>query len=442
MRLNFRRRLDYATTQTRDGDERAFTAWMGRAFGFTEVPTSLGRDVDKMIPWLYREFTRSSKIRADQVVPIRDWWLATRGDLGRMTFVETNVAQRDWHRQLVLDRKKAEIAVKLRGPVVLTFEDGVAWHKVSRGTTDRKIKAMLKKVGESLGHCYAKPTVLNSYLSTNNFFVLYDRRGEPHVTIAADDAGKIADVKITGDVDIPVGCRWAPHVVALVEFGVVDWLKLLRLAPVEVLERLAGDPDAWVRQNVAANTSTPPTILIKLSRDPDEEVRCGVTSNTSTSTAILAKLSSDSNVGVRRDVAYNTNTPPTILAKLSSDSDELVRRYVANNTSTPPTILIKLANDSDEWVRRCVASNTSTPPAILTKLPRDSDEWVRRNVALNTSTPPAILTKLSNDSVAGVRRCVALNTSTPPAILIKLSSDPDVWVRRNVAINTSTPVQP
>ena len=412
MRFNFRKRLDYATSQTR-GDVDAFVRWMGRAFGFVEPPVTLGRDVDKLVPWLYREFTRSPKIKATQVLPIRDWWLAIRVDLGRMTFAEADVAQKAWHRQLALDRKRAEIAVKLRGSVVLAFEDGSAWHKVTMGTTDRKIKAMLRKVGESLGHCYAKPDVLNNYLSTNNFFVLYDRRGEPHVTIAANDAGKIADAKITGDIDIPPDCRWVAHVVALVESAPLRWFTLLHLASVEVLERLSSDSDELVRWHVANNTNTPPTILIKLSSDLNERVR--------------------------QNVANNTNTPPATLIKLSSDPDEAVRQNVADNASTPPVALTKLANDSDELIRQYVALNTSTPPATLTKLAHDSSAEVRQYVALNTSTPPAILTKLSNDSVAGVRRCVALNTSTPPAILIKLSNDSDAVVRQNVANNTSTP---
>ena len=438
MRLNFRKRLDYATSQTR-GDVDAFTRWMGRAFGFIEPPTSLGRDVDKMIPWLYREFTRSPKIKVSQVLPIRDWWLATRGDLGRMTFTEADVAQKAWHRQLAADRKRAEIEVKLRGPVVLAFEDGSAWHKVPMGTTDRKIKAMLRKVGESLGHCYAQPAVLNNYLSTNNFYTLYDRRGEPHVTIAADDAGKIADAKITGDIDIPVGCRWASHVVALVEAAPLQWLDLLYLASVEVLARLSNDSDVGVRQYVARNTSTPPAILTKLANDSDAVVRQYVATNTNTPPAILTKLARDPAKSVRRNVASNTRTPPTTLTKLSSDSDELVRRYVADNSSTPPTILTKLSSDSDEAARQYVALNTATPPATLTRLSSDPGAGVRQYVATNTVTPPATLTKLSSDPNEWVRRGAANNTSTPPATLTKLSSDPNELVRQGVANNPSTP---
>src|SRR3990167_4578191 len=119
-RPNLSRRLDFALHGAAETEASAFTRWLGRAFGFTEPPASLGT-ADKMVLWLYREWKRAPRIDPGKVLAVRDWWTAERVDLGRLTFVEADRAQRAWHRALVIQQKRAEIAVQARGAAVLRF---------------------------------------------------------------------------------------------------------------------------------------------------------------------------------------------------------------------------------------------------------------------------------------------------------------------------------
>ena len=332
-RPNLQRRLSYALQGASSVGTEAFVIWLGQAFGFAEPPATLGTG-DRMVPWLFREWKRTPRIDPGKVLAVRDWWTAERVDLGRLTFAEADRTQKAWHRALAAQQKRAEIAVQLRGQVVLSFPDGSAWHVVPMKTSDPKTLKMLQAVGASLGHCYAKPAVLRQYLKGNNLYTLYGHRGEPHVTIAATPGGEVTGIKITGGVDIPRDSRWVPHTLVLIEHRPLKWSsELLAIAPVELLERLAQDPNAGVRWRVAANVSTPPSALPRLAQDPEWYVR--------------------------RMVAGNVNTPPSALALLVQDPDASVRYGVAGNVNTPREILTRLAQDPNADVRRRVAGNSS-----------------------------------------------------------------------------------
>jgi len=437
-RPNLQRRLDYVLQGTVLKEANGFPRWLGRAFGFVEPPKTLGV-ADKMVPWLFREWRRTSRIDPGKVLAVRDWWIAERADLGRLSFAEADKAQKAWHEALQVQRKRAEIAVQLRGAVVLSFPGGSAWHVISMGTSDPKVLQMLRAVGASLGHCYAKPAVLQQYLRKNNLYTLYDRRGEPHVTIAATPGGQVTDCKITGNTDIPADSRWAPHTVALIEHLPLKWSgSLLSIAPLEVLERLAQDPDAGVRREVAGNVNTPPSVLTRLAQDPDVWVRLGVAENANTPPAVLTRLAQDPDVWVRLGVAENVNTPPSALPRLAQDPEWCVRQGVAWNVNTSPSVLTRLAQDPEWCVRRMVAENVNTPPVILARLAQDPNADVRRGVAGNVNTPPAVLTRLAQDPDVWVRLGVAENANTPPSLLARLAQDSDADVRRRAARNVNT----
>ena len=438
-RPNLRHRLDYTLQGAPSSEAGAFVLWLGRAFGFVESPATLGT-ADKMVPWLFREWKRTPRIDPGKVLAVRDWWTVERVDLGRLSFAEADRTQKAWHRALAAQQKRAEIAVQLRGAVVLSFPDGSAWHVISMETSDPKILKMLRAVGASLGHCYAQLNVLREYLEENNFYTLYDRRGEPHVTVAATPGGKVTDSKITGNVDIPADSRWAPHTIALIEHLPLKWSEsLLSLAPVELLERLAQDSEAYVRQGVAGNTSTPPSILTHLAQAPEWYVRQGVAGNANTPPSVLIHLVQDPKWYVRQGVARNVNTPPSVLVHLVQDPDVYVRREVAWNVNTPPSVLARLAQDPNVWVRQWVVRNVNTPPSVLTRLAQDPNADVRQEVAGNIHTPPAVLTHLAQDPKWDVRQGVAANVNTSPAVLTRLARDPEAYVRQGIAANVNTP---
>jgi len=332
---NLRQRLGYALRGVTSEEVAAFMHWLGQAFGFSEPPATLGV-ADKMVPWLYREWKRAPRIDPGKVLAVRDWWTAERVDLGKLSFAEADKAQKVWHRALATQQKKAEIAVQLRGAVVLDFPDGSTWHMVPMGTSDRKTLKMLRAVGASLIHCYAEPDVLQEYLEDNNLYTLYDRRGEPHVTVAVTPSGRVTDAKITGDVDIPRDSRWAPHTTALVEHLPLKWSgPLLSIASVEVLEQLAQDPNVYARRAVAQNPNTPPSVLTRLAQDPDNYVRWGVAWNVNTPPSLLTRLAQDPNADVRWEVALNASTSPAVLTRLARDPSAAMRQAVAGNANTP-----------------------------------------------------------------------------------------------------------
>jgi len=150
---------------------------------------------------------------------------------------------------------------------------------------------------------------------------------------------------------------------------------------------------------------------------------------------ILVKLSGDEDGYVRSMVARNPSTPPEVLVKLSNDDEDSVRSAVASHPSTPPEILSKLSNDENYIPRMYVAKNPSTPPEILSKLSDDVHPYVRKGLAINPSTPPEILSKLSSDKHRPTRKWVARNPSTPIEALLKLSGDEVRYVRSEVARN-------
>jgi len=115
--------LDYTLQGAPSSEAGAFVLWLGRAFGFVESPATLGTG-DRMVPWLFREWKRTPRIDPGKVLAVRDWWTVERVDLGRLSFAEADRTQKAWHRALAAQQKRAEIAVQLRGQVVLSFPDG------------------------------------------------------------------------------------------------------------------------------------------------------------------------------------------------------------------------------------------------------------------------------------------------------------------------------
>jgi len=220
-----------------------------------------------------------------------------------------------------------------------------------------------------------------------------------------------------------------------------DFIKLISDADPspQVLVKLSGDEDKYVRSEVARNPSMPPEALVKLSGDEDHFVRLEVARNPSTPPEALVKLSGDEDKYVRSEVARNPSMPPEALVKLSGDQIPDVRLEAARNPSMPPELLVKLSGDKDKNVRNGVAQNPSTPPELLVKLSGDENGVVRSRVAQNPSTPPEVLAKLSGDERKFVRLGVAQNPSTPSELLVKLSGDEDKYVREGVASNTAAP---
>jgi Leucine rich repeat variant len=141
---------------------------------------------------------------------------------------------------------------------------------------------------------------------------------------------------------------------------------------------------------IARELQTPIDILERLAEDPNEDVRCAVANNRNSPLATLLKLADDPSSKVKLQLIYhqfNRSTPVEILAKLASDPHEMVRKEIASNPNTPPEILAQFADDSSDWVTKELVCNANTPVDTLEYL------GVQRRIvnARNTKTPPAAL---------------------------------------------------
>jgi len=102
----------------------------------------------------------------------------------------------------------------------------------------------------------------------------------------------------------------------ILDNGTSNLLDLARVAPSEVLRKLAEDEDPWVRLAVARNTNTPPDVLRKLAEDEDWEVRRAVASNPSAPPEALLGLAMDPQEDVRMAVLRNPNAPREAHARM------------------------------------------------------------------------------------------------------------------------------
>lgn len=145
----------------------------------------------------------------------------------------------------------------------------------------------------------------------------------------------------------------------------------------ERLDILSYDYEGRVLNQVARNTSTPPSTLIRLvdetSLNYGEALAAQAARNPNMPTVVLDRLCLDERDEVREAVADNPNTSSSTLSALATDKCSLVRQGVAQNPNTPPTSLTDLASDIDDAVTFQVAQNLNTPIETLLKM-RDSGE--------------------------------------------------------------------
>lgn len=190
-----------------------------------------------------------------------------------------------------------------------------------------------------------------------------------------------------------------------------------RQTSVQVLEVLANDESAWVRELVAGNSDTPLEILVKLANDSNREVKAKVAGNLKTPTAILERLGLEEGIFSAR----NPNTPGSVLAKAVSQmgGDELADflKHPVLNSQMPASTLEQLANSNNDSIRYQVAQHPNTPASALEKLAGDSYIYTIMNVASHRNTPPRILEQLAANSDHTTRYNVAQNPNTPPAAL-------------------------
>jgi hypothetical protein len=274
--------------------------------------------------------------------------------------------------------------------------------------------------------------------------------------------------------------------------------------PIEILERLAQDPNEDVRSTVASNRNLPLATLLQLADDPSSKVRSQLIHqqfNRSTPIEILAKLADDPDSNIKMNIARNANTPPEILAQLAFADDPGgwissslvnnqntsvetleylgVERHVVNahNKKTPPNALaaqvdyaltmydaeknrifefllrdlegsqmpasslVKLATNYESWIRARVASHRNTPAATLERLGNDkSYEPILWGIARNPNSPPALLEKLLREDYQTVANYMVERAIIPPNIMARLLESESEHLRSRIVSRNNLPL--
>ncbi|AFZ57464.1 hypothetical protein H6G54_26345 [Anabaena cylindrica FACHB-243] len=242
--------------------------------------------------------------------------------------------------------------------------------------------------------------------------------------------------------------------------------------PITILEQLAKDSDATIRQVVCQNPNLPLPILLNLTQDENLNVRLILVRNRSSQIEILKRLAHDESELVRAEIAGNKNTPVEILTQLAQDSSRRVWEKLTGNQNTPVEVLEflgvekKLANaynrktpgnalaavvedtlkrDSRtqgkvfEYLLRNL-EGSQMPASTLEKLSTNTTSWIRSNVAHHRNTPLSALEKMIDDTYEPVLWGIARNPNSSPQLLEKLLNKHDEEVTGAMVERNEIPV--
>ncbi|MUG93980.1 hypothetical protein F7734_16905 [Scytonema sp. UIC 10036] len=210
--------------------------------------------------------------------------------------------------------------------------------------------------------------------------------------------------------------------------------------PITILERLAKDSDAIIRQVVSENPNLPLPILLDLTQDENVYVRLNLARRRSR-IEILERLARDESDSVRAEVAGNKNTPVEILIQLAQDSSREVCVQLTKNEKTPVEVLEFLGVEK----KLANAYNLKTPGNALAAVVEDTlkrdrgtqekvFEWLLRNIE-GSQMPAITLEKLATNTNSSIRSSAAHHRNTPLSALEKMIDDtykPVLWgIARN-----------
>jgi Leucine rich repeat variant len=270
-------------------------------------------------------------------------------------------------------------------------------------------------------------------------------------------------------------------------------------APIDLLRRLAIEPDRTIKQAVASNLSTPIKDLIKLGVLFPNEVL-----EHPTFRQLLLEINDESHDNLRYAIenmlrlpeleedfiilaflvrAFPLGEPMHELARIermgfqgstreflfsfAEHRGGFLREFAQTNpnkpikmkvtfargiyyencrtfeftNNTPIEFIEALASDRDEWFRSIAAQIPNTPFSILKNLAADEIRSVRQDVASNPNVPISLLKILARDRDADVRGSAASNPNMPSKYLTILARDRNWYVRSCVAKNPKASIE-
>ncbi|WP_328745730.1 hypothetical protein OHT57_09950 [Streptomyces sp. NBC_00285] len=254
---------------------------------------------------------------------------------------------------------------------------------------------------------------------------------------------------VVGFVDHPsVFLRWA--------------LATRRDLPRQACARLASDPTAGVRADLAENPAIDVSLIRTLADDPDPDVRRRLAHNPRVPLDVLIRLARNARIGATL-VPRVAACSPAEVEELATSPDPAARMLVAQRRDVPPETRDRLAADPDAKVIKAlaphpglteaqlramvdrhgvhvlakVAANPDASPALLEDLVRHEPavRKVFREVARHRgATYPALLRCLADERA---RPVAAGHTALPPSVIEELLADADAQVAEAAAANPS-----
>lgn len=239
--------------------------------------------------------------------------------------------------------------------------------------------------------------------------------------------------------------------------------------PLDVMQRLASDPDVRVVAELALRTPST-EIATRLAAHPHTDVRRSAAANEATPPSVLASLltgdgSPESAMFEIRQMALRNPATPTHAATLFGDHPSVLMRVeLAARTDMPWHVYARLAQDPEPWVRATlaenpsIAENPSTTENLIRTLAADRGHDVQRRLAHNPAVPLDVLSDLATATKIGptplpriasadpreveelstsanptVRMLLAQRRDLPPQVRDALADDPDAKVVKAIA---------
>lgn len=197
-------------------------------------------------------------------------------------------------------------------------------------------------------------------------------------------------------------------------------------APIEVMERLMGDEDMWVRSRLAENPSLPGAMVVQMARtEPEARLIATVAARADLpDEAIIA-------IAARRTSDAHSKLPDRSVEVLLAHPDPAVRATATRLLDwNDTTVWAQMLADPTEEVR--VAAAAHCPLALLNEQVAHPCKKVRAALA-DRALAAEILVALASDDEVTVRRRVVKNSHCPAEAMMGLAADRDQRVRAHAA---------
>ncbi|UZE59223.1 AAA family ATPase [Aeromonas veronii] len=234
-----------------------------------------------------------------------------------------------------------------------------------------------------------------------------------------------------------------------------DLFEKLKLKPASTFEglsiaqmiKMADDPNALRRKEVASNSDCPEDLLEKLVGDPDLEIRTAVYQNDNCPERLLSLRINiedgkpDFDLNLLHLACIHSNAPHDLVAsQFSRLKLQPKHRQLLAQKSTHESLLRQLVDDEDIEVRSNAARNKHLICELQQLLAKDPDVEVRNSLARNEVLAPKAQAQLASDESFEVRETLTQLVGLVEDVQLTLTGDDDLDVRVALAGRQRSPL--